>query len=191
MSAPTPDSARTTWLQPILEGPTLRLRPLCADDFEALYAAAADPLIWEQHPEPLRYRRDVFTTLFEGALSSGGALLVMPRDSGRVVGTSRYYDWDPGRAAVAIGYTFLARDLWGGPANAEMKRLMLEHAFCRVQTVWFHVGPRNIRSQKALEKIGARYSHREVRPGGGTLDDRLFYRLDAPDFRHDSGDETG
>ena len=172
------DSTSTAWLQPVLEGRTLQLRPLQADDFDALYAAAADPLIWAQHPEPLRYRRDVFATLFEGALASKGALLVMQRDSGRVVGTSRYYDWDADKGEVAIGYTFLTRDLWGGPANAEMKRLMLDHASRWARTVWFHVGPHNIRSQKALEKIGARYSHRESPVADEPSRERLVFRLD-------------
>jgi hypothetical protein len=112
-------------LQPTLVGETISLRPLITDDFEALYAAASDPLIWEQHPEPLRFQRQVFEGFFADALASGGALLVTDKTSGEVIGTSRYYEWNPNQREVAIGYTFLVRSHWGGPTNREMKQLML------------------------------------------------------------------
>src|SRR5271168_1431406 len=106
-------------LQPSIENPWIRLEPLRAGDFEALYSVASDPLIWEQHPNRNRYQRDVFAVYFEGAIESGGAL----------IGSSRYYDLDEAQGSVAIGYTFIARKFWGGRANRELKTLMLEHAF--------------------------------------------------------------
>lgn len=166
------------FLQPVLEGPTLRLQPLDEDDFDVLFAAASDPLVWEQHPEPLRYRRDVFEGFFAGALASRGALLVIRRDAGRVIGTSRYYDLDVDRREVAIGYTFLSRDFWGGATNAEMKQLMLDHAFGWAEAVWFHVGPQNVRSRRAVEKLGARLDRIALRSGRETV----FYRLLRADF---------
>ena len=53
-------------LQPCLKGDLLELRPLCAEDFRDLYAVAADPLIWEQHPCKDRYQEEVFTSFFRG-----------------------------------------------------------------------------------------------------------------------------
>jgi N-acetyltransferase len=47
-------------LQPVLSGKRITLRPLTQDDYESLYQVANDPLIWEQHPSPLRHQRDVF-----------------------------------------------------------------------------------------------------------------------------------
>jgi RimJ/RimL family protein N-acetyltransferase len=55
-------------LQPTLTGTLLELRPLRLDDFDALFAAASDPLIWEQHPESDRYERTVFQRYFDGAI---------------------------------------------------------------------------------------------------------------------------
>src|ERR1044071_5925230 len=104
-------------LQPTLIVETISLRPLITDDFEALYAAASDPLIWEQHPEPLRYQRQVFEEFFAAALASRGALLVTDKASGEVIGTSRFYDWNPEQREAAIGYTFLVRSHWGGETN--------------------------------------------------------------------------
>lgn len=154
-------------LQPVLHGPTLTLRPLQPDDFEALYAAASDPLIWEQHPEPTRYQRDVFRKFFDAGIESKGAFVAIDRATGQIVGSSRYYDWKPETREVAIGFTFLARQYWGGVTNGEMKKLMLDHVFRWADTVWFHIGHDNRRSRKALEKIGGTLSHYAEQQIGG------------------------
>jgi RimJ/RimL family protein N-acetyltransferase len=140
--------------QPTLSGPTLSVRPLRADDRSALAAAAADPLIWEQHPDRERWTPEGFARFFSDAVASGGALAVLAAD-GSVVGTSRYGDVSPDATRVEIGWTFLARSLWGGPANRELKRLMLDHAFASVEVVEFRVGAENRRSRRAVEKLGA------------------------------------
>lgn len=165
---------------PTLQGPTLTLRPLQPDDFEALYQAAADPLVWEQHPSPLRYQRPVFEKYFAGALDSGTALVVMDRQTGLKVGCSRYYDWNEASREIAIGYTFLARSHWGGAANAELKKLMLDYAFQWADTVWFHVGSENRRSRRALEKIGGRYSHQGLHVMPDRTEEFVFYKISAP-----------
>jgi RimJ/RimL family protein N-acetyltransferase len=141
-------------LQPTLKGDLLELRPLRPDDFEALYAAASDPLIWMQHPERDRYKRDVFLNFFKGALASGGAFAVVDRRTGRIIGSSRYHGYDETASEIEIGWTFLERAYWGGAYNREMKRLMVGHALARVKRVVFLVGLTNARSQRAMEKIG-------------------------------------
>jgi RimJ/RimL family protein N-acetyltransferase len=141
-------------LQPTLEGELLRLRPLRADDWEELFAVASDPLIWEQHPASDRYQEDVFREFFRGAMESGGAFVVLDRNNGSIIGSSRYLGYDAAQSEIEIGWTFLARSYWGGIYNRELKKLMLEHAFKFVGRVLFLVGPENFRSQKAVEKIG-------------------------------------
>jgi RimJ/RimL family protein N-acetyltransferase len=141
-------------LQPTLTGELLQLRPLLESDFEQLYAVASDPLIWEVHPAHDRYKRDVFEQFFRDAMKSGGAFLIADRKSGKVIGSSRYFGFDPAKSEIEIGWTFLARPHWGGVYNREMKRLMLEHAFRFVDNVVFLVGPENWRSRRAMEKIG-------------------------------------
>jgi RimJ/RimL family protein N-acetyltransferase len=141
-------------LQPILKGELLGLRPLRAEDFHDLYAVASDPLIWEQHPINDRYKEEVFKGFFREALESGGALIAIDCQDGRVIGSSRFHGYDQGKSEIEIGWTFLARSHWGGIYNREMKQLMLGHAFRFVNRVVFLVGPQNLRSQKALEKIG-------------------------------------
>lgn len=141
--------------QPVLQNSFILLQPLQQGDFERLYAVAADPLIWEQHPNKNRYQRDVFETFFEGALQSNGALLILDKATGEVAGCSRFYDYNETASSVFIGYTFFGRKFWGKQYNPSAKQLMLDHAFQLVNTVLFHIGASNIRSQIAIERIGA------------------------------------
>ncbi len=142
-------------LQPVLAGERVTLRPLAPDDFDAVFAAAGDPLIWEQHPEPDRWKREVFQRYFDGGIASGGAFAAIDPQTRRVIGSTRYCNLVPGRQ-VEIGWTFLERRHWGGTVNGEMKRLMIDHAHRFVPRVVFVVGEHNQRSRRALLKIGAR-----------------------------------
>ena len=153
--------------QPVLEGERLLLRPLAADDWDALYAAASDPLVWELHPANDRWQEPVFRAYFADALAQGGALAVIDKASGAMIGSSRMQAYDPADGgSVEIGWTFLARSHWGGGTNREMKRLMLAHALQHVARVDFRVGENNLRSRQAMEKIGGRLSDRD----GGVIE---------------------
>jgi RimJ/RimL family protein N-acetyltransferase len=142
-------------LQPHLKGELIELRPLRPDDWDELFAVASDPLIWEQHPESDRYKEEVFKVFVEDALRSGGAFIVIDTQTQQIIGSTRFHGYDPEKSEIEIGWTFLAREYWGGRYNREMKELMLTHAFKFVENVVFFVGENNIRSQKATEKIGA------------------------------------
>lgn len=142
-------------LQPNLKGELLELRPLRAEDWDELFAVASDSLIWEQHPENDRYKEDVFRIFFKDALESGGAFVVIDTKTQQIIGSTRFYGHDPEKSEIEIGWTFLARKYWGGRFNAEMKRLLLNHAFKFVESVVFFIGEDNVRSQKAIEKVGA------------------------------------
>ena len=157
-------------LQPTLKGGLIEIRPLRPADFDSLFAAASDPLIWEQHPESDRYKREVFRGFFDGAIESKGAFAVIERKTGRIIGSSRYCNFNPVEHEIEIGWTFLERAFWGGRHNRELKTLMLEYAFRFVDRVVFVVGEKNLRSQKALEKIGARFLKKTRLPASdGTL----------------------
>lgn len=147
--------------QPVLESERLLLRPLEPDDWDALFAVASDPGVWEQHPMHDRWREEVFRAFFEDALAHKGALAVIDKASGEVVGSSRFQAYDPEEGgSVEIGWTFLARKYWGKGTNHDMKRLMLSHAFKSVARVDFRVGETNYRSRQALENIGAKRTDR-------------------------------
>lgn len=139
----------------ILEDETVLLRPLQHSDFESLYAVAADPLIWEQHPNPNRYQRAVFENFFKGAMESGGAYIIIDKKDGAVIGCSRFYDHDPEKKTVMIGYTFFSRSVWGKGHNQAVKHLMMNYAFQFVDEILFHVGENNTRSRIAMTRLGA------------------------------------
>ncbi len=163
--------------QPVLTGELVELRPLRSEDLDALYAVASDPLIWEQHPSSDRYQREVFAEFFEHGLDSGGALLVTDRADGRVIGSSRFANYDEAASEVEIGWTFLARSHWGGRYNGEMKALMLAHAFQFVRSVVFLVGPRNVRSRKAVERTGGVREGTRVNAAGV---ESVLFRITRP-----------
>jgi RimJ/RimL family protein N-acetyltransferase len=142
-------------LQPILSGSSVTLLPLREEDFESLYAVASDPLVWEQHPNKDRWKVDVFRKFFDGAMASGGAFKVVKNDTGRVLGSTRYYDHNEAERSILIGYTFYGRSSWGKGINPMVKKMMLDHIFKYVDTVMFHVGAVNLRSQIAIERLGA------------------------------------
>jgi len=168
-------------LQPHLVGTLLELRPVRQDDWEALFAAAADPLIWEAHPAWDRYQEERFREYFQGALQSGGALVAVDRKTGNLIGSSRYFWYGPNRDELEIGWTFLARAYWGGAYNGEMKRLMLDHAFRFVDRVIFLVGTTNLRSQKAMLKIGGILTGRRVqRSLNGNSYEHVIFEVRKP-----------
>lgn len=140
--------------QPTLTSETLLLRPLVATDWDAIFAAASDPLIWALHPVHDRYTEASFRPYFATQLAGGGTLIIVDRHSSDVIGWSTYGNHSAERSRVEIGWTFLIRAHWGTSTNRDMKHLMLAHAFDHVDTVTFRIGPDNLRSRRAIEKIG-------------------------------------
>lgn len=163
--------------QPKLASELLALRPLKADDLEALFAAAGHPEVWAGHPVKDRYKRDVFEKYFDFLLATGSTLVVIDRASDKIIGCSRYYPAPDQPESMSIGFTFLNHGYWGGGVNFELKRLMLDHAFETFPEVWFHIGPDNIRSQKATSRLGAEYVYTATLNLSGTPAPSMCFRL--------------
>lgn len=150
-------------LQPTdLKSDLVTLVPLTEDDFENVYESASDPLIWEQHPDKERYKREIFQTYFNGAIKSKGAFKICNTQSGEVIGCSRYYHLNEIDKTIMVGYTFLIRACWGGLYNSQLKKLMFRHAFKNGYKIQLQIGSTNIRSQKATEKLGAKKIKEEM-----------------------------
>jgi len=143
--------------QPVLEGERLLLKPLTEADWDALFAVASDRELWARHPSHDRWQEPVFREFFDDALARGGALAIVDKSTGKLIGSSRFQEFDPAEGgSVEIGWSFLARAYWGRGYNAELKRLMLAHAFENVERVVFRVGAENVISRKAMAHIGGR-----------------------------------
>lgn len=165
-------------IQSILENANVLLSPLQEQDFEALYAVAADPEIWEQHPNKDRWRKEVFKTFFDGAIQSKGAYKIIDKTNGNIIGSTRFYDYNEREDSILIGYTFYATPHWGKGINHAVKTLMLNYIFQFVSTVYFHIGASNVRSQIAITRLGATKSgEQEIAYFGEQPKSNFIYRL--------------
>ena len=163
-------------LQPTLAGEWVVIRPTLPEDWDDLFAVASDPLIWEVHPAKDRWQESVFRKYFADSLASGGGVTILDKAPGKIIGASRYAFPDAKRDEVEIGWTFIAREYWGGTYNREIKRLMLDHIHRFVSGAVFVVGQDNIRSRKAMEKIGGVLEEGRIERGDGSLlPDHVYY----------------
>lgn len=142
-------------IQPTLVNEIVLVSPLCDKDFEILYSVASDPQIWEQHPNKDRWKREVFQNFFDGALQSKGAFKVIDKETQSCLGSTRFYDFNEEENSIHIGYTFYSTDCWGKGINHSVKKLMLDYIFQIVNTVYFHIGADNVRSQISIVRLGA------------------------------------
>jgi N-acetyltransferase len=149
------------WSETPLEGQGIVLRPLVAEDAPALVAAAADGELWTVPytvvPGPQTAGTYVATALAGMAEKTAQAFVVVERASGVVIGSSRLWKMSQPNRKLEIGHTWIARRHQGTRINPEMKLLMLQRAFealgcVRVQ---LQTDERNLRSQAAIEKLGA------------------------------------
>ncbi|WP_369026953.1 GNAT family N-acetyltransferase [Qipengyuania sp. RANM35] len=172
--------------QPTLETERLTIRPMTEADREPLYAIASDPMIWEQHPIHDRWKREVFDAFFDEGMESGGALAIVRKSDGQILGSSQYKGFDPDDGgSIEVGWTYLDRSCWGKGINPEMKRAMLAHAFQDLATVRFRVGDTNYRSRNALEAIGAVRTERyELAKYQGKRIVHLVYEISRDDFEN-------
>ncbi len=174
--------------QPHLTGELIALRPTAPEDFDALFAVASDPLIWAIHPAHDRWQEPVFRAFFDAGIASGGMLVAIDRATGAIIGSSRYDSSRAGPGEIEIGWTFLARSHWGGRYNGEMKRLMLDHAFKNMDRALFFIGENNIRSRRAIERVGGRLTDRTYVAGmAGQPTTHVVYAIDRSDLPPKAG----
>jgi N-acetyltransferase len=170
--------------QPTLIGEHVTLRPLNEADWDAVFEAASDPLIWALHPATDRYTEEAFRPYFHERLASRGTLILVERSSNRVLGWSSYGPYDELLDEVEIGWTFLIRDVWGGDMNHQVKELMLEHAFTCAHTVSLRIAATNLRSRRATEKLGAVLTDRSQSVEfNGTAIAHVTYTITREQFR--------
>ncbi len=156
-------------LQPILENKIVALYPLVKADFNELYKVASDPKIWIQHPNKDRWQRDVFKHFFDEAIIGNGAYKILFKPTGKIVGSTRFYGYNELEKSVSIGYTFLSTYYWGKGINHMIKVMMLDYIFQFVSRVYFHIGAENIRSQKAISRLGVKKIGENVLKKGETF----------------------
>ena len=171
-------------IQPVLEGEKVMLRPLCDEDFEALYAVASDPDIWAMHPYRDRYKLEVFEAFFAEAMASNGAFAIVDKATDAIIGSTRFASYDASAREIEIGWTFYATVYWRDGTNREVKALMLRYIFPHVRTVVFQIGAENHRSRTAVERLGARLKQEYAREYQGKSQPYVRYELTENDTQN-------
>jgi N-acetyltransferase len=159
-----------------LEGEIVVLEPLGPEHEEALRAIARDPQIWSwmtvygHEPETFTAWLDMTLTAAQEGQEAPFAIIL--RETGDVVGSSRYLSLRPEHRGLEIGYTWHTPAVWGKGVNTEAKYLLLRHAFEDVgcMRVEFKTDALNERARAALEALPARFEgifqkHMLVRDG--------------------------
>ena len=173
----------------VLAGHGIRLEPLSRTHIAALQDAVDDGDIGAINYVNVP-GRDGIPAWIEHALSMRDAGRELPFaivSDGRVVGSTRFYDIDLSVPTLAIGYTFHAASVWRSHVNTANKRLMLGHAFDTLgaQSVFFHTSHLNLRSQAAIERLGAKLDgilRAHKRHKDGTLRNTITYSITAPEW---------
>lgn len=181
----------------MLEGRYIRLVPLTRDHAPALARAGQDPEIWQWMPYGYRGTEDgmaglVGMLLDHQAAGTDLAFTTLLRPDDRPVGMTRYLNIDRPDQNVEVGGTWLASPLWRTAVNSDSKLLMLTNAFeaegC--QRVQIKTDVRNVRSQRAIERLGAHKEgllRRHMIRADGTFRDSVVYsviRPEWPEVRH-------
>lgn len=146
----------------VLEGDFVCLEPMTLQHLGALSDVGLDPDIWRFTLVLVRTREDM-RSYMEAALRlqiEGTTLpfVTIERSSGRVVGSTRFGNYDPANHRIEIGWTWIAPPWQRTVINTEAKYLMLSHAFERLHCVRVELKTDvlNSRSRKAMLRIGAK-----------------------------------
>ena len=170
-----------------LSGHGIGLEPLSTTHLDGLVAASADgdlgALRYTNVPEATRDAAAAYVQVALDGQAAGQMLPFAVLDaSGTVLGSTRYYDIEPTVPTLAIGYTWYATRAQRTHVNTACKRLLLAHAFeaLGMRAVYFHTSHLNLRSQAAIERLGAHRdgvlrSHKRHRDG--SLRDTVVYSI--------------
>ncbi|TQS44836.1 bifunctional pyridoxamine 5'-phosphate oxidase family protein/GNAT family N-acetyltransferase [Cryptosporangium phraense] len=179
---------RTPWFRaPTLTGTLVRLEPLGPHHVDDLVANAGDAEVHEHIPHAVPSTAEAMTRLVEVARADAQRGVRVPFAqvdvrTGRAIGSTSFYDIAPERPSLAIGYTFLGKPWWRTGVNTESKILLLDHAFGTLgaERVTWHTDDLNLRSQAAIERLGATREgalRRDRRRRDGTWRDTIVFGM--------------
>lgn len=146
---------------PILEDERCLLRPLIAEDLDALWGIARQTELWQYMNSKVRSREElkayVETVLREQEQGRAIPFVIIDKNTYEVAGSTRYLNIAPEHKRLEIGGTWIGKRFQGTGLNKHMKFMMLEYAFqiMGCQRVEFKTDERNLQSQAALSSLGA------------------------------------
>ena len=167
-----------------LTGKHIRLEPMRPAHAGALLEAGRSPEIWQWMPVRPAAADAMDRWLQQAMLAESQGreypFVVIRRADDRVIGSTRYLDVQPDDRGVEIGWTWYSPDAWGGVVNPEAKYLLMCHAFddWRAIRVALKTDIKNLHSQSAIKKLGARYEgtlrNQRIRSNGSYRDTMVF-----------------
>ncbi len=181
----------TTLVSTILQSDFVVLEPLTLDHVAGLEHAAADGALWNLRvthvPPPGAMRAWVDKALEMQATGTSLPFAVRDRRDDTIVGSTRYYDFNPEVPRVLIGYTWYAASRQRTHVNTACKLLMVDHAFDALgcAAVGWETDILNTRSQQAIERLGARRDgvlRQHKRRHDGTIRDSVEYSIIASEW---------
>lgn len=170
-----------------LSGTNICLRPLRPDHFERLIEMGRDPRIWTNFPsdrsDPTVHRRCLEAMYAEMQAGQMHAFVIEKTENGEIAGLTRLFHLNPTHRHCEIG-TWLGTEYWHSGINTESKFLLMAYCFEHLQMlrVQFRTDADNLRSRKALEKLGAQLEgiirKERIRDNGQTRDAAIYSILD-------------
>ena len=146
--------------EPVLENEIVRLTPLTLENYKDLSPVASQEKLVQYSPSDIytaeSLKHYVMRALEEKKGKRSIPLLIFDKRKKQVAGSTRYMNLQIRNKVLEIGSTWIGQEFQGSGLNSEMKHLMLDHAFNTMdfEKVEFRIDERNIRSRKAVEKLG-------------------------------------
>jgi N-acetyltransferase len=168
-----------------LNGEYVRLVPISFDYLDGLWEAAKPDEIWTYMATTVRSKEEMeqmITSAIQKREKGSDYTFVVINQENRIIGSTRYLDILPVHKSLEIGSTWYHPDFWRTRVNTECKYLLLRHAFetWEMGRVQLKTDSRNLRSQKAIERIGAVKEgtlRKDRKIAGGYVRDTVFYSI--------------
>jgi RimJ/RimL family protein N-acetyltransferase len=172
-----------------LVGQNIELRPLRLEHKQALLEAAADGELWNLKvtavPGPETIDEYISTAMAGREAGTVMPFIIMQRETGRVVGSTRFWKIDPVNRKLEIGHTWLSASVQRSRVNTEAKFLLLTYAFevMNCVRVQFTTDALNEKSRAAILRIGAKQEgivrHERIMPDGRKRNSVRFSIIDC------------
>ena len=146
-----------------LKGNIVELIPLEEKHFDELYLAASDAELWKFIPtdcsDKEKFRTTYLHALAEREKGNHYPFVIYHKESKKIIGSTRLFDIVENDRKLEIGWTWIVKEHWGTKVNFECKLLLLTFCFEKLKAirVQLKTDQNNIRSRKAIEKIGGRF----------------------------------
>ena len=145
----------------ILKNDIVKLIPMELAHVDGLFQAAQDERIWTHMSVELLTRESVelYVTDAVNKRESGTdfAFVIVDAQSDQIIGATWYLDISLQHKRLEIGSTWLNPSYWRTNLNTNCKYLLLQYGFeeLGMQRIQIKTGHENIRSQQAIERLGA------------------------------------